>query len=596
MKLSDLVIESLAERGIRHLFLVSGGGIMHMVDSAGSSTRVRYVCNFHEQASVIAAEAYARVTNGVGACLVTTGPGATNALSAVPGAWFDSIPIVVLSGQVRLPLIANYERVRQNGPQEVNIIPMAVPVTKYAKTIREPERIAEELDLAFEAATSGRPGPVWIDLPLDVQATEVSASPKPAPRKETPASDELRDAVAHTVELLAIARRPMFIAGHGIRLGHAMNELSAFLARTQLPVIVPISAMDLVPESYAGHMGAFGPIGRRAANFALQNADLVVSIGASLSISATGFNTAGFAPKAKKVVVNVDPGEIEKSSLHIDLPVVADAGAFLRELLRQLGDGAPPSRDRWLAACADWKLRYPPGPPPDFIHPDYVNSYALAEELSRQMQPGEIVVGGISLDVASLYQSFRVKEGQRVLVNANYGAMGWDLPAAVGACVAADGARVVLVTGDGCIQFNIQELQTVRSNDLNLRIFVLNNAGYESIRTTQKNWFEGRFVGSDFGSGIGNPDFQKLAEAYGLAYVKMDDPASMAERVAEVLEHDGPVICEVMVSPDQPRTPRASSFRREDGTMESRPIEDLFPFLPREEVHANMHMFDDEDA
>ena len=597
MKLSDLVIGYLAERGIRHIFLVSGGGIMHMVDSVGRHPSIEYVCNFHEQACVIAAEAYARVTNGVGACLVTTGPGATNALSAVPGAWFDSIPIIVLSGQVRLPLIADYARVRQNGPQEVNIIPMVVPVTKYAKTIREPAKIRHELDDAFATATSGRPGPVWVDLPLDVQATEVPEEhASPSNVQNAAVTDDLRRAVEQTVQMLVHARRPMFIAGHGIRLGHAEQELASFLGVTRLPVIMPISAMDLVPESYPAHMGAFGPIGRRAANFALQNSDLVLSIGASLSIAATGFNTAGFAPRAKKVVVNVDPGEIEKSSLQIELPVIAHAADFLKELNRQLRDVQLPQRDRWLEACADWKRRYPPGPPPDYINPNFVNSYALAEELSRQMGPGEIVVGGISLDVCSLYQSFSVKEGQRVLVNANYGAMGWDLPAAVGAAVAADGARVVLVTGDGSIQFNIQELETVRSNNLNLRIFVLNNAGYESIRTTQTNWFEGRFVGSDFASGIGNPDFAKLADAYGLGYARLANPAALAETVREVLSHDGSMICEVMVSPDQPRTPRASSYKREDGTMESRPIEDLFPFLPREEIHANMHMFDDEDA
>lgn len=597
MKLSDLVVDYLAERGIRHIFLVSGGGIMHLVDSVGRHPAIEYVCNFHEQACVIAAEAYARVTNGVGVCLVTTGPGATNALSAVPGAWFDSIPIIVLSGQVRLPLIADYARVRQNGPQEVNIIPMVEPVTKYAKTIRDPAKIRRELDAAFAAATTGRPGPVWVDLPLDVQASEVSQEDAAASgTQNTTATDDLRRVVEQTVQMLVHARRPMFIAGHGIRLGHAEQDLASFLEATQLPVIMPISAMDLVPESYPAHMGAFGPIGRRSANFALQNSDLVLSVGASLSIAATGFNTAGFAPRAKKIVVNVDPGEIEKSSLQIELPVIASAADFLKELNRQLRGVALPKRDRWRDACADWKRRYPPGPPPDFVNPAFVNSYALAEELSRQMGPGEIVVGGISLDVCSLYQSFSVKDGQRVLVNANYGAMGWDLPAAVGAAVAANGARVVLMTGDGSIQFNIQELETVRSNNLNLRILVLNNAGYESIRTTQTNWFEGRFVGSDFASGIGNPNFAKLADAYGLGYARLADPAALAETVREVLSHDGPIICEVIVSPDQPRTPRASSYRHLDGTMESRPIEDLFPFLPRQEIYANMHMFDDEDA
>jgi len=599
MKLSDLVIDYLVERGIRHIFLVSGGGIMHMLDSVGNHPQLRYICNFHEQASAIAAEAYARVTNGVGACLVTTGPGATNALSAIPGAWFDSIPVIVLSGQVRLPLIADYSRVRQLGPQEVNIIPMVQPVTKYAMTVRDPSTIREELDRAFAAATSGRPGPVWLDLPLDMQAAEVEVPKGPPCARESrgvAASDDVRVLAEKTVELLGKARRPILIAGYGIRLAHAEQTLAHVLRAARLPVLMPITAMDLVPESYPYHMGAFGPIGRRAANFALQNADCVVSIGASLSIASTGFNTAGFAPRAKKVVVNVDPGEISKSSLPIDVPVVADAGAFLAEIGRQLEATELPFRDRWLEACAEWKRQYPPGPPRESLTAEFINSYALTEEISRQMKPGEIIVGGNSLDACSIYQSFHVQEGQRVLINANYGAMGWDLPAAVGGCVAAGGARVVLLTGDGSIQFNIQELQTVRQNSLNLRIFVLNNDGYESIRATQTNYFAGRFVGSDFGSGIGNPDFQKLAGAYGLGYVRLSDPARLEDGVRAALDHPGPLLCEVIISPTQPRTPRVSSFRREDGTMESRPIEDMFPFLSREEIHHHMHLFDDEES
>jgi acetolactate synthase-1/2/3 large subunit len=321
---------------------------------------------------------------------------------------------------------------------------------------------------------------------------------------------------------------------------------------------------------------------------------LLISIGASLSIASTGFNTAGFAPRASKVVVNVDPGEISKSSLKIDLPVIADAGEFLEKLNHQLDAASLPAIDGWLSACADCKREYPAGTPREYLEGEYVNSYALAEELSRQMEEGEIVVSGISLDAVSLYQSFHVKRGQRVLINANYGAMGWDLPAAVGACAAAEGRRVVLLTGDGSFQFNIQELQTVRVNKLNLRIFVLNNDGYESIRATQTNYFESRFVGSSFDSGIGNPHFDKLAAAYDLGYALLDDPAKLAEGVRAALEHDGPLLCEVRISPKQPRAPRVSSFRREDGTLESRPIEDMFPFLPREEIHRNMHRFDED--
>lgn len=598
IKISDYVLDRLAAAGVRDIFLVSGGGIMHLVDSVGRHPSIRYTCNYHEQACAIAAEAYARVTEGIGACLVTTGPGSTNGLSGVAGAWYDSIPVFTLSGQVRVPLIADYARVRQVGPQEVNIVPMAQPVTKYATTVREASAIAREVDKALALATSGRPGPVWLDLPLDIQSAMIDAASLERftgePSRPEGATD-VREAVERTLQALRTARRPVLIAGNGVRLGRTAGELLSVLDATQIPALLTIAAMDLVPEEYPQHLGAFGPVGRRSSNFALQNSDLVLSIGASLSIASIGFNTTGFAPRAKKIMVNVDPGEFSRTTLRIDYGAACDAKEFLREMRRRLAAEPFAAPQRWLDACHMWKENYPPGPPADRVKNGVINSYVFAEELSKHLLEGEIVVNGISLDVASIYQSFRVKPRQRVLVNANYGAMGWDLPAAVGACVAAEGRRVVLVTGDGSIHFNIHELQTVRQNNLNLRIFVLSNEGYESIRATQKNWFEGRLVGSDAASGIGSPDFEKLAAAYRIDYRRLATPAEVEPGIREVLEHDGPILCEVMISPEQERTPKLSSFRREDGTMESRPLEDMYPFLPREEIHRNMHLFDDEE-
>ena len=601
IKLSDYVFDYLAERGVRDVFLVSGGGIMHLCDSVGRHPKIRYIANNHEQACAIAAEAYARVKNSIGVCLVTTGPGSTNALSGIVGAWFDSIPVLVLSGQVRVPLIADYDKLRQLGPQEANVLPMARPATKYAASIRDAAQIRSELDAAFSAALAGRPGPVWLEFPLDIQSAMLDqerlpglGTPVSIPTYEGSTPDLLAS-VEETHRLLREARRPVLIIGNGIRLGGSGDLLTELLERTALPALVTITGMDLVPESYAGHLGAFGPYGRRAANFALQNSDLVLSIGASLSIASIGFNTTSFAPKARKVIVNIDPGELSKPSLAADVSIPCDAKDFLSALLARLARDPIHISERWREVCARWKADYPPGPPPDFLQTSFINSYSLVDEISRQMQPGEVMVTGNSLDACSVYQSFRVKQDQRVLINANYGSMGWDLPAAVGACVAAPSERVVLVTGDGSIQFNIQEMQTVAQNNLNLRIFVLNNEGYESIRATQTNYFAGRFVGSDRASGVGNPDFEKLAGAYRISYERLDRPDDLIAGVARVLGRRGPTLCEVRISPTQPRTPKASSFRRDDGTMESRPIEDMFPFLPREEVHRNMHLFDDDD-
>jgi acetolactate synthase I/II/III large subunit len=596
VKLSDYVVDALVRAGIDTIFLVSGGNIMHMLDSVGRHPGMRYVCNYHEQACAIAAEAWARIKGRPGACLVTTGPGSANALSGLVGAWFDSIPLIVLSGQVRVPLLADYSRIRQLGPQEMNTLPMVRPVTKSAVQIRDPQTIGEQLEAALRASVSGRPGPVWIDLPLDVQAASLDRASVTSTRRILPeppkaSSGTLSASVEQAAAWLGQAHRPVLVLGAGVRLSGAAGRLPSLLEKIRVPVLLPIGAMDLVPENSPLHLGPFGPFGRRSANFALQNSDLLVSVGAGLSIASIGFNTASVAPRARKVVVNVDPGELEKPVLIPDLAVESDASLFLEDFASALGRYEAPAR--WLAACRNWRERYPPGPAPDSVDPNFVNSYLLCEELSAVMEPGETVVAGNSLDCCSVYQSFRVKESQRVLINANCGAMGWDLPAAVGAAVAT-GSRTVLVTGDGSILFNIQELETIRCSRLPVKIFILNNEGYESIRATQSNYFEKRYVGSSFTSGIGNPDFRLLAESFGIGYERIDSAKDVRRGVRKVLESDGAVLCEARVSPSQPRTPRTSSFRRSDGSLETRPLEDMFPFLAPEEVQENMHLFDDD--
>ena len=596
IKLSDYVIDYLVGRGINEIFLVSGGGIMHLVDSVGRHPRMRYVCNYHEQASAIAAEACARVKNQIAVCLVTTGPGATNALSGIAGAWFDSIPVLVLSGQVRTALIADYQKLRQLGPQEVNIIPMAQTVTKYAASVRDPRTIRAELDRAFFAATADRPGPVWLELPLDIQSAMIDESQLSSPERNSAAPrnpEHLRERARAAVAMLQAAKRPVLILGNGLRLAACEEELSRFLEAIRIPILLTIGGMDLVAEDHPCHMGAFGPVGRRAANFALQNSDLILSIGASLSIASVGFS--GFAPKAKKIAVNIDEGDLTRENVRVDLGIHADVREFLPTVLEVLGGRLIEGSRKWMDVCADWKRRYPAVAPEAYAGAGFVNSYAFAEILSECLGEGTVVVTGNSLDACAIYQAFRVKPGQRVLLPTNYGAMGWDLPAAVGACVARDGP-VVLVTGDGSLQFNVQELQTARQNDLPLKIFVFNNDGYESIRTTQETYFEGRHVGSSRASGVGNPDFETLAAAYRLGYRRIDNPGGMKAGISEFLALDGPALCELILSPTQGRSPRVTSFRREDGTLESRPLEDMFPFLPREEVWENMHLFDDEDA
>jgi acetolactate synthase-1/2/3 large subunit len=598
MKLSDYVVDFLVQHGVPDIFLVTGGGIMHLVDSVGQHPGMRFICNYHEQACAIAAEAYARTRNSVGACLVTTGPGSTNALSGIAGAFVDSIPVVVISGQVRRDLLADYSKLRQFGPQEINIDDMARPVVKYFKTVMDPASIRRELECAWHHATTGRPGPVWINIPLDVQAAVIE--PGNLPGFEPPPADgagsngDLATNVAEAIRLLRAARRPVLIGGNGIHLGRARAAFARLVERVQAPVLGTIGGLDLMAEEHPLCMGRFGPAGQRRANFTLQNSDFLLSIGASMSVSSIGFNTAGFAPKARRVMVNVDPADLAKSNYRPHLGIATDAREFIEEFLRQSEGVDFACSPRWLAACAGWKERYPTITPDYLADRDHVNSYVFARALSDALAPGDVVVTGNSLDIVSVLHSFSVKPGQRVFTNINFGAMGWDLPAAVGACVGHNRAPVCLVTGDGTMQFNVQEMMTLRTNKLPVKMFVFNNAGYESIRSTQRNYFAGHFVGSDFASGIGNPNFRLLAAAYGFGYDIIQNNAELGAKLPKVLAMEGPVLCELNLSPEQSRSPKSMSARRPDGTFETRPLEDQFPFLPREELEYNMHLFDAE--
>lgn len=594
--LSDYVVDFLVKRGIKDIFLVSGGGIMYLIDAVGRNKKITYIANHHEQASATAAESYARVKNQISACLVTTGPGGTNAITGVAGAWVDSIPMIVISGQVRTALIADYSKIRQIGPQEINIVDIVKPVTKYAKTIMQPNDIKYELEKAFYLATEGRPGPVWLDVPLDVQSAEINEKELKGftiPSKKD--NDRLKIDVAKTVELLKNSKRPVIILGNGVRLSGAEKLLTKFLGRVGAPVILPIGAMDLVPEENELLVGKFGPVGQRRGNFALQNSDLILSIGSSMSLTVTGFDLKSFATKAKKIVVNIDKGMFSQAKINIDLPILSDASKFVEEFLSQTKKTKFSFPKKWLNACINWKQKYPNIVPEFLKDKKHVNSYVFFDKLSDFLSEGDIVTTGIALDVVSLFQAFKVKKNQRAFVNTNFGQMGWCLPAAVGTAVANKGKRVICVTGDGSLQFNSQELETIKHYNLPVKLFIFNNGGYESIRATQNNHFNGLFVGADEKSGVTNPDFKKLAQAHKLQYEKILDNSELEKVFKKVLSTKGPVLCEVNISYDQMRMPKASSFKRKDGVLESKPLEDMFPFLPRKEIYENMHIFDEKE-
>lgn len=595
ISVSDYVFQRVAEAGVKDVFMVSGGGIMYLCDALGRSKDLRYWCNYHEQACAIAAEGYARVTEGLGVCLVTTGPGSTNALSGVAGAFVDSIPVLVISGQVRTGIMADYSYQRQVGPQEINITPMAEPVTKHSVTVTNPEDVRYELEKCLYLTRAGRPGPVWLNLPLDIQSAMIEPDQQRAFVPEEKATPDLDPALLDQIaELLLASKRPVIIGGNGIVLGHARKAFRELVAKLQIPALSTISGMDILAEDNPLFQGRIGPGGQRRANFALQNSDLVLALGTSLSISAIGFSDK-FAPKAKKVLVNIDAGDLEKKNITIEFPVLADVKEFIEGLLKRFEARTYQPTQRWLDACAMWKREYPPMPAPEHLQKAHVDIYAAYDELSRQLDDTDVVVSGNSLDGCIIaYQNHRVKDGQVAFTSACMGAMGWDLPALVGACVADDQKRRgVLVTGDGSVLFNIQELMFLAQNNLNAKLFISNNDGYQSIKNTQRRFFDGREVGTDKQSGVGNPDFKKLAEAFGLKYMLIQTNDQLQSAIQTVFADKDPWIVEMLISQDQQRF-RASSFRKPDGTIASRPMEDMDPLLPREELERNMTMFDNE--
>ncbi|MBN2575424.1 MAG: thiamine pyrophosphate-binding protein [Deltaproteobacteria bacterium] len=591
IKLSDYVAEFIAAQGVRHVFMVVGGGAMHLNDSVGHQGAIEFVCTLHDQACAIAAEAYAKVTENLGVALVTTGPGGTNAVTGVAGAWQDSTPCLFISGQVKRSDLIRGMGVRQNGVQEIDIVSIVRPITKYAVTVMEPETIRYHLEQAVYLARSGRPGPAWVDIPLDVQAASIDVDALPGFAPEQPPSAVrsvgLPVLVGRTIELLNKAERPIILIGNGVRLAKAREEVQELIAELKLPVLLTWPALDMLPDSHELVVGRPGPVAPRGANFALQNSDWLLSIGARLDTVVTGYAHERFAPAAKKIMVDVDGAEIAKMKMPIDVPVCADARDFVRELRRQGGRVAPRDRSRWLARCGEWKRRYP------VVLPEYrrekrVSTYVLADVLSDELTGDDVVVPGSSgTGIEVFLLAFRAKAGQRVFNTTALGAMGFGLPASIGGCLASGRRRTVCVNGDGGLQLNVQELETVARLKLPIKLFVLNNQGYASIRASQTRYF-GRLTGADAASGVTLPDIGRVASAYGLPAEKIVDQSDLRQRIREVLNAPGPVVCDVWTPPDEPRCPSLVSKQWPDGSLVSTPLEDLWPFLDRDEFLANM--------
>lgn len=591
IKLSDYVFQVVAKQGVKHVFFLPGGGAMHLNDSLGHCQGLEFVSCMHEQAAVMAAETYSKVTCNLGVALVTTGPGGTNALTGVVGAWLDSTPLLIISGQVKRSDLIGDSGVRQMGVQEVNIVPIVKSVTKYAVTVMEPDQIRYHLEKAIYLAKRGRPGPVWLDIPLDVQASLVEPSSLAGFIPEIATSiqkEALSTQVKQVASFLQKSKRPILLVGNGVRLAGAQEELAQVMEKLHIPVQPTWLASDLVPEDSPYFVGRPGTIAPRGANFNIQNADLLLSIGSRLDIAITGYDRKTFARAACKIIVDIDPSEINKLTGICDLSIQADAKDFLIELNQQIQESSFPDTSSWLEWAKKTYLRYPVVVPEYRSQEKNVNTYVLSEAFSAILTNEDVLVPGSSGAGIEIFQlAYKVKAGQRLIQTTALGAMGNGLPSAIGACIASGKRRTISVDGDGGFQLNIQELEVVRRLALPIKFFILNNNGYASIRSSQKRYFS-RLTGADPSSGFTLPDICKVAEAYGLTTRKIDNQVGLKQKLLEVINLPGPVLCEVMVEPEEPRAPSLSSRVLKSGNMLSKPLEDLWPFLDRQEFLSNM--------
>lgn len=595
IKVAKLIADFLCEKGVSHMFTVTGGGAMHLNDAFGHKEGLTCIYNHHEQACSIAAEGYARLTGKIAGCCVTSGPGGTNAITGVMGGYLDSIPMFVISGQVKretttwsvpdLPL-------RQLGDQEFPIVKAVSCMTKYAVMVTDPNEILYHLEKAWYLANNGRKGPVWLDIPLDVQASKVILEDLPhfdgtdealkLAAAEKPVYDKAL--TKEILEKIRNAKRPVILAGTGIRLAGAHDEFLSVVEKLKIPVVTAWNAHDLMPDENPYYCGRPGTVGTRGGNFVVQESDVLFVIGCRMNIRQISYNYKEWAKDAYKIVVEIDKAELEKPTVKVDMKVNADLKDVLSDILASEYDPSP-IHETWVEWGRNIDKKYP-ACLDSYRGTSPMNPYEFVDRFSKVLDSDDNVICGNGSACVVTFQGMHIKNETRLFTNSGCAAMGYGFPAAVGCAVAREGKRVICIDGDGSFQMNIQEMQTVIYNKLNLKTFIINNNGYHSIRQTQTNLFQPPMVGVCDGNGLSFPDLEKLSWAYGMRYVKIDDASDIESKVKEVLEGNDPVLCEVVVSDKQNFAPKLSSKVLPDGKIVSPPIDDMFPFLDREEFEA----------
>ncbi|MBT4165924.1 thiamine pyrophosphate-binding protein [archaeon] len=590
VRVSDYIISFLIERGIQDVSLVSGGNLIYLLESLRVNGGMNYICNHHEQASTMVAEGYSKMKNDISFAMVTSGPGATNAITGVAGAWIDSNPMLIISGQSHESQTIKKTKLRQLGVQEINIIDMVRPITKYAVTIRDPKKIKYHLEKALYLAKSGRPGPVWLDIPINIQGAIVEKDELDSFKiieKVSEVDNDLENQINESIKLIKKSERPIILLGNGVRLSGAEKEFLELAELLSIPIVTSRNANDLIWEEHPLYIGRVGSFGERGANLAIQNSDFVLSLGSRIALAVTGWAYKDFARNAKKIIVDIDEEELNKPIINPDLAIKSDVKNFISIMQSQLRDYISPNFESWKAKIKHWKDKYPIVLQNYKNCKDGVNTYYFTDLLSGELNEDDVVLTDMGMSFQTVMQAFKIKKGQRLFTSAGLAAMGFGLPGAIGACMANGNKKTICITGDGGLMMNIQELQTIFHNKLPIKIFVFNNKGYTSIRETQKHYFKG-YIASEPSSGVSIPNLIKVAESYGIKAKKIKNQENLREDIQEVLNYPGPILCDIDVSENHLVMPKQGAFNRPDGKTVPRPIEDMAPFLDREEFNSEM--------
>lgn len=596
IKVAEFIVNYLSDYGITDIFTITGGGAMHMNDAFGHHEKMHCIYNNHEQACAIAAESYARLTGKLAAVCVTSGPGGTNALTGVMGGWLDSIPMFIISGQVKreTTIWSTELPLRQLGDQEFNIVDCVSSMTKYAVMITDANDILYHLEKALYMATHGRPGPVWLDIPLDIQATIIDTDNlrhyDPFEYNSNLPDKPKKEILESIINKIREAKRPLILAGSAIRLSNSHKEFIQLIDKLNIPVVTAWNAHDVLWDSHPLYCGRPGTVGLRGGNIVVENCDLLIDLGCRLNIRQISYNYKSFAKHAYKIMVDIDVAELYKPTLNIDMPIHADLHEVIDGLNNLTYKHNEIHKD-WLLWCKSIHRKYPAVQPKYLNTSSPINPYVFVERMFEKLNNEDVIVTSNGSACVIGFQAAKIKEGQRLYTNSGCASMGYGLPAALGACVARANKRVICLEGDGSIQMNLQELATIAFNKLNVKIIWLNNDGYHSIRQTQTNLFDGNLVGADSASGVSIPDAKKIAYAFDLPYINIHLLSELDSKIEEMLLITGPVLCEVVLDVKQNFEPKLSSKVHEDGTITSPTLDDMYPFLSREEYEENRYKY-----